>query len=158
MNTFRMPTASMDMSSGSTGSYARIGLASVLAIAAVFACFFAIGRAERPAVTPAERLPPSLPAASAGTAIPIVLSTAPQIGTQALTAKRTPVRASSGRAGSAGPAVPPVTVSKTPVATTPVTTAPTSSRGSSGTSTSPGAGKPTAKPKTSSGTSFDSSG
>ena len=79
MNTFRMPTAPMDVGSGSARAYVRVALVSVLAGAAVFACCFALGRAERPAAAPAEGLPPSVPAASAGTAIPLALSSAPPV-------------------------------------------------------------------------------
>lgn len=180
MNTFRMPTAPIDAGSGVAGSYLRTAVVSLLAGAAVFACCFAIGRAERPAAAPAEQLPPSLPAASAGTAIPVVLSSASPIGIEAVKVSTPPARAftenTAASSTGATPSVSALPTSVTPAATTtpapvvkaPVTATPTGSNGSSatgGTSTpaagkggSPSNGKPAAKSETGRRTSFDSSG
>ena len=55
---------------------ARTIAVRALLCAAVFAGSFAIGRAQRPSVAAHEQLAPSLPAAAAGPAIPVRLSTA----------------------------------------------------------------------------------
>jgi hypothetical protein len=179
VNTFRIPTASMDVDTRSAGRYVRSGVISMLLCALVFACCFAIGRAERPAAAPAERLPPSLPSVSAGTAIPVALSGAPPIRviqvkartTVTQTASQSVLRATpiaSSLPASLAPAAAaiPAPAVKAPIVKTPVRSTPESSNGSTGgTSTPPAAkgvsspnGKPATKSETSSSTSFDSSG
>jgi hypothetical protein len=170
MNTLRMPTAAMDIG-GTPGSYARTALVSLLAGAAVFACCFAIGRAERPAAAPAERLPPSVPAASAGTPIPVSLSATPPIGIEVAKVSPPPekVFTESTAAGSTGTSsvsalptsvTPAASTTPAPVTKAPVTTTPTSSHRSTPSAGKGGSsnGKPPAKSETNSGTSFDSSG
>lgn len=182
MNTFRMPTAPMDVGSGTPGAYARMAMACVLAGVAVFACCFALGRAERPAAAPAEPLPPRVPATAAGTAIPVVLSSASPIQVQQakVSAVPAPVPDHSPSVGNTGAArtpstssnssavAPSVTTSPPPATAAPVSPTPTKSSGpsSTGGTSTPSAGKgvsspngrPAKKSEASSGTSFDSSG
>ena len=72
MNTVHIPT-SYGAERGPVNTYARMILLAMLLCVAVFACFFAIGRSERPASAAREQLPSSVSTAWAGPAIPVRL-------------------------------------------------------------------------------------
>jgi hypothetical protein len=135
----------MNVGSG-TGSHARMALVSLLVSVAVFAGCFAIGRAQRPAPAPAERLAPGVPGAAAGTAIPLALSSAPALATEAARVSTPPARASSERVAANGAG----TAATSAAATSPASVAPAAR-------TRAPVGKRQAA-GTSGGTSFDSSG
>jgi hypothetical protein len=185
MNTVRVSPEAIVVRRGPIGENARALALSVVLCAAVLVCGFLIGRAERPAGTAAEKPPPSLPASSAGAAIPLALGGAATLervavvnalvaakapSTQAAATTTARAAQEAAAAGSTGTA-PAITapLKATPVATSPAKIAPATPTSSSGRSstgatntTSSGAGagaqRPPAKAESSSGTSFDSSG
>lgn len=125
---------------------------------AVFACFFAIGRATSPGSPPPEGLSSSLPVASGGTAIPVRLSSAPPIEIGAVTGTKRQAQSRNVQVSAANPAAsapgptseaPPVQAPRTealPVTPQPhAPAAPTSSREHAKSAPAPGK-------------SFDSSG
>jgi hypothetical protein len=154
MSTVRIARHWIHTGRGSVGIDRRGLIITTFLCAALFACFFALGRAASPGSGPRDAPPPSLPVAYAGTAIPIRLSSAPAIEMQAVPNARvrtqtTPSRQAPGTEASPAlsPAAPqlPVPAPALPVAAP----APASAQGSGGGQS---------KPHTSGSTSFDSSG
>jgi hypothetical protein len=187
MNTVRIPREPIVVGRGPMRANVRPVAVSAALCVAVFVCCFAIGRAERPAGAPTEKLLPSLPAASAGAAIPLALSSAPTLERETIRVviprkvSSGPVTAPSATTAHAAtqelvattPTVPTSTaitpVKTTPVLTSPAKSAPAAPPRSTGQSSagetkstssgaSSGSQRPAAKSETSSGTSFDSSG
>jgi len=129
MNTIHVARP-LDVNEDRAALYARtIGLTALLC-AAVFACCFLIGRAERPAGAPREQLSASPTASASGPAIPIRLASAPPIHVEAPPVVASPAPSASAPAASKpAPAAQPALVSAptapAPAATTPATSAPT---------------------------------
>jgi hypothetical protein len=184
MNTIRVTRPPVEMPRRRIDLHLRTLLLAVLLCVAVFACCFAIGRAERPKLAAGEGLPPSVPAASAGVSIPLALSGAPPIDMRDIVLIRTPAKTESSRlsattavavsavsAGVPSSVVPTTSSTVTPAITTqsaatpspadaPVSGGQHSSGGTSTPVTSAPAVKhaPAASSETSSSSSFDSSG
>lgn len=183
MNSFRVARGPLGIGTGADGDYVRVLAVAAMLCVTVFLACFALGRVEQPTAPRAEKLPASLPAASAGTAIPVALGSVPPIDvvapkpvavrTRALGAGVTRGKATvTGSASSvaptaAAPATPTPTTpaSDAPAAKAPVASKPVSSGGGSskGASSPAGggssrSGKSGAKSETSSGTPFVSSG
>jgi hypothetical protein len=182
MNTIRVTRPPVEMPRRRVDLHLRTLLLAALLCVAVFACCFAIGRAERPKLGGAEQLAPSVPAASAGASIPLALSGAPPIDmsdivlvkapvrTEGSGAAATPAAASAVSAGVPSSVVPstasvitPASATQpttTPLASTPASSDEHSSGGTSSPVSSAPAAKhaPAAKSETSGSGSFDSSG
>ncbi len=184
MNTIRVTRPPVDVPGRRTELHLLTLLVVALLCAAVFVCCFAIGRAERPKLATGERLPPSVPVASAGASIPLALNSAPPIDVRDIIVVKTPApparsitatkttvetaRVPSSVAPAVSRTITPAIVTPAPVApavTTPAVTTPVSTgeHSSGGTSTPaasapPAKQAPAAKSETSSSTSFENSG
>jgi hypothetical protein len=179
MNTIRVTRPPVDVPGRRTELHLLTLLVVALLCAAVFVCCFAIGRAERPKLATGERLPPSVPVASAGASIPLALNSAPPIDVRDIIVVKTPApparsttatkttveaaRVSSSVAPAVSRTITPAIVTPAPVApavTTPVSTGEHSSGGTStpAASAPPAKQAPAAKSETSSSTSFENSG
>ncbi|HEV3034925.1 MAG TPA: hypothetical protein VGX72_09055 [Solirubrobacteraceae bacterium] len=125
MNTIHVARP-LNVNEGRAALYARtIGLTALLC-AAVFACCFLIGRAERPTGARGEQLSASPIASNSGPAIPIRLANAPRIHVEAPPVVASPAAKSSAPAASkTPPASQPALVSAVPAASAPVAATPT---------------------------------
>jgi hypothetical protein len=168
MNTVRVARQWVYTGRGQAGMDRRRGL--ILApflCASLFAGCFAIGRAASPRSGPRAEAPPSLQVAFAGAAIPFRLSDVPPIQVQAAARASAPAQAGghSVSAPSAGVTAyapseethgaqgPIREVARAPAPASPQLPAPAPASARSG-----GGGEDQSKPRTSSSTSFDSSG
>lgn len=175
MNTIRVTRPPVEVPARRAGLHLLRLLAVVLLCVAAFVCCFAIGRAERPKLASGERLPPSVPVASAGATIPLALSSAPAIDVRDIVVVKAPAPPASPTAAAktsaesahlpshvapaASSTVTPATVApapttpapSAPAATTPTPTAPVAStpvsagERSSGGTSTPAASAPPAK-------------
>jgi hypothetical protein len=139
MNTIHVARP-LDVNEGRAALYARtIGLTAMLC-AAVFACCFLIGRAERPAGAPREQLSATSTASAAGPAIPIRLASAPPIYVEAPPVVASPAaKASTPAASKPATASQPALVSAAPTAPAPAATTPAVSAPATSAPTTPAA-------------------
>jgi hypothetical protein len=139
MNTIHV-SRPLEVGESRAAAYARtIGLTALLC-AAVFACCFLIGRAERPAGARREQLLASPTAAVSGLAIPIRLAGAPRIQVEApVVVASTAPTPSTPAASKTAPASQPALVSAAPTAPAPAATTPATPAPATSTPTTPAA-------------------